>query len=143
MDFKEGDILLATKFGGGVVPTTPSGDKYGESIIDIDEDKCPHHKDENEPFTVQLTSVEGSVVECEWYTDEYPPHSEVHRDWINTLRKRGEIEYNPLGEVPDDFDPEEIEETTHSQKQRSDVETDSQNTWTETKSEVMSEIHDN
>lgn len=140
MEFREGDILLVTKRGRGVVPVTPEGEPYYSELIDIDEVRNPYHKDEGEVFLFQITDVSESYVKGEWYTDEYPDHEDVHHEWIETLIDRGVIERDPLGKVPDDFDPEEIEATTESQKKQNLVETSDKDTWTETKSDMMSNL---
>ena len=141
MEFQEGDILLVTKRGSGVVPVTPEGESYSSELIDIDEVRNPHHKDEGEVFQLQITDVSGSGVEGEWYTDEYPDHEVIHHEWIETLIDRGVIEHDPLGNVPEHFDPEEIEAATESQEKQELTETSEKDTWTETKSDIMSNIN--
>lgn len=140
MEFREGDILLVTKRGSGVIPVTPEGESYCDELIDIDEIRNPYHKEEGEVFLLQITNVSESGVKGEWYTDEYPDHEDVHYEWIETLLDRGVIERNPLGNVPDDFDPKETEATTESQEKQSQTETSERDTWTGTKSDMMSSL---
>lgn len=141
MEFREGDILLVTKRGSGVVPVTPEAESYSNELIDIDEVRNPHHKDEGDVFLLQITEVSGSGVKGEWYTDEYPDHEDVYHEWIETLIDRGVIERDPLGNVPEDFNPEETEATTESQEKQEPTETSEETTWTETKSDMMSNLN--
>jgi hypothetical protein len=140
MEFREGDILLVTKYGSRVIPVTPEGECYSSELIDLDEDHNPYHKDEGDVFLLQITNISGSDVKGEWYTDEYPAHEDVHYEWIETLIDRGVLERDVHGNVPDDFDPEETEATTESQEKRGLTETNERDTWTETKSDMMSNL---
>jgi len=141
MEFREGDILLVTKYGSRVIPVTPEGEWYSSELIDLDEDHNPYHKDEGDIFLLQITNIRGSDVKGEWYTDEYPDHEDVYHDWIETLIDRGVIERDPLGNVPEDFNPEKTEATTESQEKQEPTETSEEATWTETKSDMMSNLN--
>lgn len=142
MRVEEGDILLVTKYGDNhAVPVTPDGDVYGDVLIKFADTQKPHHKDEGDIFTLQITQTDESEVEGEWYTDSYLSHDIIHRDWIDVLRQRGELDHDPLSHTSEDTDLDEIETTTDSQEARGETETTNRDTWTDTKSDVMSNLN--